>query len=187
MSSRDELKVYIADMTESIGDCWIWTGYCDRKGYGISSMKLVGSQRRMHRVSWAVHNDWDIIFDGHIHHRCGNKSCVNPEHLEWCEDNKAHQKIHREERVEETEFETRFQPTSSGEQLQVKKICTVCGGDSWHFVFNIKKGRSAAFCSPECWKVVRQGVTSSEFSQKAKEMDLEVNGDFNDRVRSDFN
>lgn len=58
--------------------CWEWQGYLSPKGYG--QMKINGSARWAHRVSFALH--CGPIPDGHtIHHGCFNPCCVNPEHL----------------------------------------------------------------------------------------------------------
>lgn len=64
------------DMTET---CWLWTGYKDNWGYG--QVKYGGKMELMHRVSWILSGN--TIPDGHIiRHKCRNKHCVNPEHLE---------------------------------------------------------------------------------------------------------
>lgn len=65
-------------MIEQRGECWVWTGYKDRKGYG--QMKIDGRAYWAHRVAFA-------IFKGRIpgvmtiHHTCHNTSCVNPDHV----------------------------------------------------------------------------------------------------------
>lgn len=69
-----ELERFMARVDKS-GDCWIWTGYKNSKGYGkwnkwyahrFSYVQLIGP-----------------ISDGlQIDHLCLNTSCVNPAHLE---------------------------------------------------------------------------------------------------------
>lgn len=69
---------FCAKVRRERGGCWRWTGYTDRKGYG--QMKVEGKARWAHRI---LH----LLFRGglpegeHVHHICGNPSCVNPEHL----------------------------------------------------------------------------------------------------------
>jgi len=59
--------------------CWIWTGALDHNGYGPVSLR---------GRSWRVHRVFFVLFHGHVstdkvvHHKCGNRACCNPEHLE---------------------------------------------------------------------------------------------------------
>lgn len=60
----------------AVGDCWIWTGPVDDKGYAY-----VGRHSRVHRiVATIVHGE---IPRGRVvdHWICHNKRCVRPEHL----------------------------------------------------------------------------------------------------------
>jgi len=63
------------NMTET---CWLWTGTIPQ-GYGTTYYGRAKIQA--HRLSWILcGND---IPEGHIiRHKCRNKNCVNPEHLE---------------------------------------------------------------------------------------------------------
>ena len=60
------------------GKCWEWNK-CVRNGYG--AIKHQGRVLSVHRVSYAIHFG---LLDDHlvIGHRCDNKLCCNPEHLE---------------------------------------------------------------------------------------------------------
>lgn len=64
------------DMT---GECWLWTGGSDRKGYGCTS----GEDGRDLR---ATHAAWMLAYgpvpDGlWVRHQCDNPPCVRPDHL----------------------------------------------------------------------------------------------------------
>lgn len=70
--------------------CWEWLGGYDDKGYGRGGK--VAGERLAHRASFAlVHGE--IPAGHHIHHRCRNKACINPEHLEALE-HSAHITMH---------------------------------------------------------------------------------------------
>jgi len=72
-------NVYSMISMPTMTGCWLWKG-CTVKGYGH-----VGYERKYYRVhrlifSW---NTGKQIPDGcDLHHKCGNKSCCNPLHLE---------------------------------------------------------------------------------------------------------
>jgi DNA-binding transcriptional regulator YiaG len=64
------------DKTES---CWLWTAYRNPEGYGRFGVN--GKIKKAHHVSWLLTNH--TIPEGNvIRHKCRNKHCVNPEHLE---------------------------------------------------------------------------------------------------------
>lgn len=73
--------------------CWVWLGRFDKDEYGrINIIKDKKHQAlRAHRVSYAtfigaIKDDYDI------HHKCHNRACINPNHLE-----QIHYKVHRAE------------------------------------------------------------------------------------------
>lgn len=59
------------------GECWVWTGYCDKAGYGRfwDGDKLV----RAHRFVYELLNG-PTPSDVHVLHHCDNPSCVRPDH-----------------------------------------------------------------------------------------------------------
>jgi len=68
--------------TDKTGDCWIWTGTRNAKGYGQINInhKMVGAHRVAYELAYGpIHNGLQID-----HHRCYNHACVNPAHLRAC-------------------------------------------------------------------------------------------------------
>lgn len=71
------LRNYEAPQSQS--DCWEWKGRKQSRGYGMFSLR--GSQYLSHRISYS--HFVGSIPDGHvIDHLCGNRSCINPNHLD---------------------------------------------------------------------------------------------------------
>jgi len=60
--------------------CWEWTGALS-KGYGIMSSKRNNPPFKAHRISWAIKHG-KIEKGMVIRHKCDNRKCVSPYHLE---------------------------------------------------------------------------------------------------------
>lgn len=74
----DEHSRFMAKIEEKNG-CWLWTGPLDRDGYGTFYFRRKG--RRAHRVGWYMTRG-DIPSGLVVNHVCGNRHCVNAQHLE---------------------------------------------------------------------------------------------------------
>lgn len=61
------------------GECWLWTGSTDTKGYGQirHDYKLRGA----HRVSYELAHGVTLTPRQKLDHRCNTPLCVKPEHL----------------------------------------------------------------------------------------------------------
>lgn len=74
-------------------ECWPWQGETSR-GYGIAEAYPGPKRYKAHRVSYAFYRG--PITEGYtINHLCGNRSCVNPFHLEPATPRQNVQHYHR--------------------------------------------------------------------------------------------
>lgn len=67
-----------------VGDCWLWTSTKNWKGYGRIHIKIKKKSYfspQAHRLSYIIYKG-TIPNKMTVHHKCHNKACVNPDHLE---------------------------------------------------------------------------------------------------------
>lgn len=65
---------------EAPNGCWEWKGRTDRDGYG--TVWLNGTHKQAHREVYKYLTKLDIPDGEELDHKCLNRKCVNPEHLE---------------------------------------------------------------------------------------------------------
>ncbi|CDZ92270.1 HNH endonuclease signature motif containing protein [Rhodococcus ruber] len=65
---------------DTSGDCWIWTGPLNERGYGRTEFR--GKKHQAHRVAYETAFGVSIPAGHEIDHLCRNRTCVNPWHLE---------------------------------------------------------------------------------------------------------
>jgi hypothetical protein len=75
-SARFSAFVDKIDFCES--GCWLWTGKPTKQGYGSATYQ--NKTCPAHRLAWRFLCG-DIDKGLHLHHKCKNTVCVNPEHL----------------------------------------------------------------------------------------------------------
>jgi HNH endonuclease len=76
--ARATLSERFWSKVDKSGDCWVWTGSRDLKGYG--KINIGCTPTLAHRVSWQIKSG-DIPEGLFVLHRCDNPPCVNPAHL----------------------------------------------------------------------------------------------------------
>ncbi len=74
------------DMTSRNHDssCWIWSGQVSNSGYGrVMEVQSNRSTKMVSAQTASYHAFIGAVPDGHlVKQSCGNRLCVNPEHLE---------------------------------------------------------------------------------------------------------
>jgi hypothetical protein len=79
MEFTEEQKKRFWDKVDKTDSCWSWTGGISNSGYGAICINY--KIYKTHRISWLLAGN--TIPDGHvIRHKCRNRHCLNPEHLE---------------------------------------------------------------------------------------------------------
>jgi hypothetical protein len=82
----------------SKGDtCWPWAGPMSNDGYPMFTWRRAGGFVTIgpHRVVYALSHGW--FFPPQVHHECGTRSCVRPEHLLAMSSAAEHYRRHRDE------------------------------------------------------------------------------------------
>jgi hypothetical protein len=81
MTVEDRFLVYVVK-GENSDDCWSWLGVDDNYQRGAFRMPGRSSKTKAHHAAY-------MIFKGprpegkEAHHTCLNKTCVNPDHIQW--------------------------------------------------------------------------------------------------------
>jgi hypothetical protein len=68
-------------VSEELGNCWEWLGGKYGTGYG-QLIKDIWGEELTHRWSYRYFKKEDIPDKKLVRHKCDNRSCVNPDHLE---------------------------------------------------------------------------------------------------------
>lgn len=72
LNEEDRFLMYV-NKTET---CWLWTGSCDKDGYG----RFTSPERTAHRFAYRFYNG--PLEEGKlVRHSCDNPPCCNPAHL----------------------------------------------------------------------------------------------------------
>jgi hypothetical protein len=103
-------------------DCIEWDGFCNEKGYGITSFN--GKLDRIHRIAWAeVHGP---IPEGVcILHKCDNPPCFNVDHL--FAGSKADNNADMRKKKRHSHGETHGMSKLTGEQVDEIRALSLAG------------------------------------------------------------
>jgi len=91
LDSRNGDRLLGSIVKEASSGCWLWRGQISNSGYGRMMVRQESGNRleSAHRASYAAFVA--PIPDGAIvRQRCGNRLCVNPQHLELVDEPKPY-------------------------------------------------------------------------------------------------
>ena|SRR3990167_3395166 len=74
---QHEAKFLIKD-----NGCWIWVGANNNRGYPRVGIGIGNKMAPAHRFFYEKKFGIKITEDKDAHHKCNNKKCVNPDHIE---------------------------------------------------------------------------------------------------------
>lgn len=78
-SPEDALSTLMAHTTIK-DECLFWKGKTTSSNYGHCTIS--GQQIVVHRVVYALTNQKDVSSIAQVHHKCANRKCINPDHLQ---------------------------------------------------------------------------------------------------------
>jgi len=79
IAMTDRQRINFESKIDKSGDCHLWTGTLQNKGYGQVTLGR-GNVRLAHRISFQIHHG-EIPEGMDVLHRCDVRNCVNPLHL----------------------------------------------------------------------------------------------------------
>ena len=119
----------------SENECWVWTGYLMRGGYGRAYAGKVNNKKKMiltHRAMYELYVG-QIPLDLTIDHLCRNPACGNPKHLriltisENSRDSGNARKTHCPQGHEYTDENTYYSKRKNG---GLRRHCRACHRES---------------------------------------------------------
>ena len=145
MELADKIKAY-SDVVES--GCWEWNRYRMPGGYG--RIRHEGHMWLAHRLSYRAFNG-DIPDGLVVRHKCDNRCCVNPDHLEvGTQKDNVHDSINRGSFVYRDNPKGADHPNAKLTEKQVKEILNsnetqrslaAKYGVSFQLISQIKRGK----------------------------------------------
>lgn len=78
--TRDDLLAYLQRRTHEIGDCWVWTGAAQKAG-GAPVMRMGKSTINVRPLVYKTLIADNIRPGNLVITTCGERGCVNPDHL----------------------------------------------------------------------------------------------------------
>ena len=81
-TDEQRLRAWLLRVTVSEIGCWVWPGHRDSNGYALGARSRGRGSRRVAIHRFVYEQLVGPIPDEHVlHHVCGVKHCVNPQHV----------------------------------------------------------------------------------------------------------
>ena len=77
-----EIRFWLCVDKKAEHECWLWKRPASSNGYGRIRAGHRSKEVTAHRLSWVLHNNDEIPAGMVVMHKCDNKLCVNPYHLQ---------------------------------------------------------------------------------------------------------
>ena len=137
-------------VAELDGDCLVWGGEDNGRGYGYITLRLDGTRKRTgaHRAAWICANG-DIPGMMDIDHLCKQKRCINTRHMELVSVSvNTYRKFDRQERTTSDDVYCRKHGRDEGKPYQLSDTrvwvwkCHICKRAASKLYRQRKKERS---------------------------------------------
>ena len=117
-------------VTVTPSGCWQWTGPLDRDGYGMG--RFVGTIARVHRKAFAEAAGRAIPRDVELDHRCRNRACFRPTHLDPVlrAENGRRRSSRQRATLDRCPMGHRLDAPNGLATPQGGVVCRICDGDS---------------------------------------------------------
>ena len=123
---------FLASIHKTEDGCWLWTRAKSNTGYGQfrATTRSTDNYQLAHRWSYQ-HFKHEIPSGMVVHHKCSNKACVNPEHLE-CTTYKGNAAFYHQGFWTHCPDGHEYSPLNTLTLEDGQRVCSQChsGGDS---------------------------------------------------------
>jgi len=120
---RPILELFLEKINISDNGCWEWQGCYSPNGYGF--IRINGKNIKTHRFIYE-HYCGELITNIEIHHKCENRKCCNPTHLESL----SHKEHSQKHSVTHCKSGHEFTPESTYIRPDGNRTCRTCNANN---------------------------------------------------------
>lgn len=130
MHERDVIERIFKRITQSPTGCWLVDGWHDGKGY--RNVSIDGKTCKVHRVMFEWFWRRKLRKNVQVDHKCCNRSCCNPLHLQSCR-NKKNSTLRSKRNGKNKTTRTGKDGHASPQLLPTKDVQDAASGDQQQF------------------------------------------------------